>query len=174
MLLKTDAKRVNILFVLLGSSWLLADCTPNRGTINETPEVCKRVFRTDKINWDLPKTLSINDLITVEKCGFARHPGISFYSEIIDSEEYPIPSLLTELRRADDDHWRAYVIYLIKAMIENERFHSEVMRDRELIMQEIDLAFNITRKESGAYERIHDLRDGIEIYFLKQDGMKFD
>lgn len=173
MLLNTSANRVIKLLVLLGSPCLLAACPPNRSISNETPEVCKRVFRTDKINWDLPNTLSINDLVTVEKCGFAHHPGICFYSEIIDNEEYPIPSLLAELRRADDDHWRAHVIYLIKAVIERERFHSQVMRDRDLITRGVDLSSNEISKESSVYERVHDLCDGIEIYFLKQDGMKF-
>lgn len=161
----------HFIMVVAMSAWIFG-CNPDMRR-SQTPEMCKRVFRTDKIDWDLPKTLSIDDLITVEKCGFARRPGISFYSEIIESKEYPIPSLLTELRSADDDHWRGHVIYLIKAVIERERFHSEIIRDRELITWEVELAFNKTPRESGAYERINSLRDGIELFFLKQDGMKF-
>ena len=151
-----------VIFILIG---LFVACDAQT---SDEPEACTKVFGGDKLNTDTARTFSVRDLITVEKCGFGYHPSISFYPEIMESAEYQVPVLLDELRIAEDEHWRAHLIYLIKAVIGKGKFKHFVERDASPIMRQVDDAFGKARKESSAYEKIHDLRDGI--YFLLEGG----
>jgi hypothetical protein len=153
--------------------YLSSSCGPISELSHETPEPCKKVFQPDKIDFAAAKDFSIKDLIEVEKCGFQYHPNISFYGEIISSREYPMPSLLKELSRSDNGYWTAHLVYLIKEVIESEKFHFEVMRDRTAITEQVEESQTTVSKSSTAYEDIQNLNDGIKIYYLKQDGVKF-
>lgn len=137
-----------------------------------TSEECRRVLRPEMVKHELPENISIDELVILEKCGFEYRPNISFYREIVSSREYPLPSLLKELRQSANDYWTAHLVYLIKAAIESERFHSEVMRDREMINNEVDIALNRVQ-HIKVREDVRNDRDGIVIYFLKKDGAVF-
>jgi len=149
-------------------------CNPasNRDHI---PEPCKAVFHPNGMNFELAKDFSADDLVAVERCGFAYHPRISFYEYIVRSREYPIPALLKSLHGSDDAHWKIHVVYLVKEVIESERYRPEVLRDRKMIMDEIDSSISIVELKGDLLVRFRDLKDGIDIYFLKDDahsGMK--
>ena len=135
----------------------------------ERPEACRKVFQPARIDFELGKTFPIQDLVALEKCGFEYHPDISFYAEIISSREYPVPSLLNELRTSEDDYWTAHLIYLTRKVVESERFQSEVMRDRNLLIAEADNALNKIRHAGEVRERARNERDGIELYFVNKD-----
>ena len=157
--------------VILCCCGMLGSCGPASNTPPQTPEIWRKVFQPDSLNYDLAKNANAEEIVALEKCGNRYHPPILF--DVASSREYPIPSLLEELRQGENDEWwNEHVVYLIKEVIEQERFHSEVMRDRELIMQEVGRCLDRT-KPGKASESMHRLRDGIQIYYLKQDGVEF-
>lgn len=154
------------------SGMMLVACGPISHTTAKTPEVCKKVFQPNRIASELPPDLSMEDVIAVEKCGFQYHPHVSFSERIVFGHEYPIRALLNELGRIDDDWWSVYLVQLIKDVMEKDKFHAEVMRDRKLIMKDVCLAFDHVIRERPR-EEMQGLRDGIEIYYMEQDGAVF-
>lgn len=135
--------------------------------VDREPIPCKRVFGGEKLNTQIARTFSIEDLLVIEACGFRYHPSISFYEEIVENSQYPIPALLDALHSAEDDHWRAHLIRLMSIVIEKGKFEDFVRRDSSRILEEVERALERTNKSSRAYDKIHGLRDGITMHFLK-------
>lgn len=140
-------------------------------TIAVNPEVpdtllaCSKVFQPNRIFTELVPSFSAKDIVAVEKCGFTHRPSISFYSELLTSDENPIPALMSELREREDKHWIERVVFLTKAVIERGKFDPDVATDRDLIRREVLLAFN-RLPEGEVRERVRGLKDGIDMYFL--------
>ena len=108
----------------------------------ERPKICAdlpslRYSEANKLNG-----YPVADLITLNKCGKEYTPQISFNSDIMENQTYPIPVLLEKLNEENTDEFRYYItetlayIFQYKSLYKSEpyKYDEQLKEDKKKII----------------------------------------
>lgn len=169
---------MKILFFFLASliafvSYSCADTVTHNVFSDEKPKICIDVFdKPPSIYVDQNKLndYSVEDLITLNKCGKEYSPQISLNSEIINQPNYPVPILLDQLKKEESDEFRYYIIDVLcdtpELKLNSYKYENQFRNDDEKITDEISDAISKMRDEK--YKKLSERKlTLLKTYFQK-------
>lgn len=106
------------------------------------PEICNKVFNNPPVNENTLRGYSVEDLLTLQKCGLAYYPEYQLSFIIANQDEYPVPSLIKHLQNDEDEYYQYHLILTFVALTESEKHRKDLVLDRYLILMEIDKAIS--------------------------------
>ncbi len=133
------------------------------------PPLCKEFFTPNGHRQDLIPTYSVEELLTLEKCGLRYHPGTTFDSEIIRHRDYPFPFMLKELK-GDNEALNFHIIAMLRHLADSGRFSEQLAADRQEIMNAANGAMSRMKSESlklrslGHYQRLEMFYEGVPVF----------
>lgn len=157
-------KKTNLAFLLIVFSGASLSCSPTDSFVE--PALCKEFFTQNGVRENLISTFSVEELLTLEKCGLRYHPSITFDPEIIGHKDYPVPYLLKQLK-GDNEVLNYHIIKMFRELTDSGRFTEQLMVDKFEIMTTSNDALSRMKSESlkdralGHYQRLQMFYEGI-------------
>lgn len=109
----------------------------SKHSIKNRPEICVQVFDEprglDKLNF-----FSVEQLLIIQKCGLEYHPQYQIHKYIADHDDYPVPELIKNLQKDEEDEYYLHLILNFVALTESKKHNKKLLSDRDLILKEID------------------------------------
>jgi hypothetical protein len=129
------------------------------------PEVCKRIFYGNVSLYSKDRDrilgeLTIDDLLTVQRCGLAFHPQHQLSRDIANHNEYPVPALIHRLQTDDDEGFQYYLILAFVKLPESSKHRARFKSDESLVVPAITEAIsrmsdsNIRRNSQAEFAKI--------------------
>lgn len=106
----------------------------------QRPEVCNGVFEgahsiyTDN---NRLKGYSVEDLLTIQRCGLEYSPQISMEWRITDHPDYPVPAILKHLESESDesDNFHFYLIEMLVDLTESKNHAERIKEDKAKVIE---------------------------------------
>jgi hypothetical protein len=159
-------KKTNLAYLLIVFSGMILSCGPTDSFVE--PALCKEFFTKDGMRGDLISNFSVEELLTLEKCGLRYHPPTTFDIEIIRHRDYPVPYLLKQLK-GDNEVLNFHIITMLRDLADSGRFTEQLKADKLEIMTTSNDAMSRMKSESlkdqvlGHYQRLEMFYEGIPI-----------
>ncbi len=106
-----------------------------------TPQICKEALRDGSVVYsDRVKTLSLGELLALQKCGLAIHPNYQLSTEIAAQDEYSVPKIQQLLDSDPDEFYHLQLVRDLTALRSSERHRERAKNDCHLIMMSIKIS----------------------------------
>lgn len=107
-------------------------------SVTDRPEICNKFFDNSKKKFqpDVLDKYSIDEALTIQKCGLAYLPHYQFQLRIANHNEYPTPAIIRRLRSEEDEYYQYYLILDLVALTKSEKHMKQVLSDKYLILNE--------------------------------------
>ena len=127
-----------LVLVLCGA---IGSCSLFEDPIDTSAPICQMAREDGSIIYgDKKKDLSLDDLLSLQKCGLAIHPNYILDKDIANHFEYPVPKILALLNSEANEYYRYFLIQDIAAVTESRHAgHRERLRN---YMESVLLAVN--------------------------------
>lgn len=102
------------------------------------PQICSKVFDNNSFDFDTLKSYSVNQLITLQKCGLKYHPQFQLQSYIVNQDEYPTPELVKYLQIEQNEDFLFHLILDFATLTKSEKHKEKLLADKDLVITEID------------------------------------
>ena len=113
----------------------------------QKPQICVDVFDKSPSYYEDATKLdkySVEDLITLNKCGKEYTPQISLNTEIINHQTYPVPVLLEQLKKEENDEFRFYIIDVLgetpEFRLNSYKYNDQFKKDKKIIISGVSEA----------------------------------
>lgn len=132
---------------------------PRKVFDGEKPQICVDVFDKSPSYYEDANKLkgyTVEDLITLNKCGKEYLPEINLNLEIANHRTYPIPVLLEKLNQEESDEFRYDLIETLAYVSEYEsgiyKYNDQFKKDKKIIISGVSEA--IAKMKDGEYKKM--------------------
>ena len=114
--IKHDFMKIFTIVLILMTMFFASSClhmTTRKVFDGEKPKICDNLSSLYYSDAKKLNDYTVEDLLTLNKCGMEYTPEISLNSKIMGYKTYPIPALLEQLSKEQNDEFRYYIIETI-------------------------------------------------------------
>lgn len=115
-----------------------ADFFTHKEFKNDRPEICDGVFDGSNsiyTNKNRLQGYSVEDLLTLQKCGLEYSPQISLVSNIVDQPDYPTSAILERLQNSESENFQYYLLMILVDMTESNQHKDQLKKDKTQVLE---------------------------------------
>jgi hypothetical protein len=159
--------RKQTIYILFLSTFAFSGCWLLFGErIDTSPPICQEALHDGSVIYGKKlDTLTVDELLTLQKCGLAVHPKYALSFDVAHREEYPVPKILSRLNSDTNKEYQLMLIEDLSKLTESDRHRDRMRADEAVIMDSVDRAISNMDKWSAVKKYAQAEREKLEAFF---------
>ncbi len=104
------------------------------------PEICDEFDKNYNYKANRLKSYSVEESLTIQKCGLDHYPHYQLQNDIANLDEYPVPAIIHRLRTDSNEEFQYYLILDLIALAESIKHRRQIWSDKNLVIEETQKA----------------------------------
>ncbi len=111
------------------------------------PEICDEFDKNYNYKANRLKSYSVEESLTIQKCGLDYRPQHQLQNDIANLDEYPVPAIIHRLRTDNNEEFQYYLILDLIALAESIKHRKQIWFDKNLVIKETQKAISKMQDE---------------------------
>lgn len=132
--------------------------------IDVSAPICQEALHDSSIIYGKKSDkLTVDELLTLQKCGLAMHPNYQLSHEVANRDEYPVPKILIRLDTDTNQEYQLMLIENLTKLTKSDRHRDRMREDEAVIMDSVNRAISNMWFPIKKYAQAE--REKLELFF---------